>query len=250
MQKITPIYEFSVNEKTEKEVQKTKIIDEKEVKVLEKETVETPVKFLFKKPGRRDEEEGELFYASRMHELVNKYSLLTRAMLINKYRDSGGLVSEETEKEVSKVLKRYIELDAEIPVLRATSKKTKKQKEKLETLEQEFVSVQKQFADLQSYKESLFSQCADDKARNDLLRWYAINFSYVQKEDDDEPSSYFSGDNFEEKLDDYFEKEDQASDFYKAAGEKLGLVSMIWFFHRPKTAEDFKKLVEEAEKLK
>lgn len=246
----TPIYEFTVNEKSEKEVSKIKTIDGAEVKVLEKETIETPVKFLFKKPGRREEEDGELFYSSRLFELVNKHKLLTRAMLINKYRDSGGLVSNETEKEISKVLKRYLEIESEIAVLRAVSKKTKKQKEKLETLEQEFLATQKQFADLQSYKEGLFSQCADDKARNDLFRWYAVNFFYIQKEEDDDPAPFFAGNDFEEKLDSFYQKEDEASEFYKQAGEKIGLASMIWFFHRPKTAEEFKKLVEESEKLK
>ena len=245
--KFTPLYEFTVNEKSEKEVQKTKIIDEKEVKVLEKEIVEKPVKILFKKPGRRDEENGELFYSQKMHEFM-KAGILTRAMMANKYKDTGGFVSEATAKEYGETVLHYLELEKEIALLKATKKQTPKQKEKAENLEKEFAATQKKIIDLQTYQDSLMSQSADDKAQNELLRWYALNFFYIQKDEEDEPEPYFAGEKYDDKLDSYYALEDEMSELHKQIAPKIGTAAAVYFYRRTKDPEEFKKIIEEAEK--
>lgn len=245
--KFTPLYEFTVSEKSEKEVQKIKIIDGQETKVLEKETVEIPVKVLFKKPGRRDEEEGDLFYSKKMHEFM-KAGILTRAMMANKYKDTGGFVSEATAKEYGETVLRYIELEKEIALLKATKKATAKQKEKVENLEKEFAATQKKIIDLQTYQDSLMKESADDKAQNELLRWYALNFFYVQKDEEDEPELYFKGETYEDKLDSYYELEDEMSDLHKQIAPKIGTAVAVYYYRRVKNPEEFKKIIEEAEK--
>lgn len=245
--KFTPLYEFTVSEKSEKEVQKIKVIDGQETKVLEKETVETPVKIIFKKPGRRDEEEGDLFYSKKMHEFM-KAGILTRAMMANKYKDTGGFVSEATAKEYGETVLRYIELEKEIALLKAAKKATAKQKEKVESLEKEFAATQKKIIDLQTYQDSLMKESADDKAQNELLRWYALNFFYVQKDEEDEPEPYFKGETYEDKLDSYYEMEDEMSDLHKQVAPKIGTAAAVYYYRREKNPEEFKKVIEEAEK--
>lgn len=246
--KFTPFYQFAVAKKVEKEVQKTKIIDEKEIKVLEKEISEEPVSILFKKPGRRDEEEADLFYAKKVNYFV-KEGLLTRAMLSNKYKDSGGFVSDETVKEYSKLVVRYLEIEREIVELKST-KKGAKNKEKIETLEEEYASTQKKIVDLQTYQDSLMSQTADDKAQNELLKWFALNFFYVQKDEEDEPKRYFSGETYEDRLENYYEKEDSDDEFHKQASAKIANVVALWFFRRSKTPEEFEELMKQIDSTK
>lgn len=245
--KFTPLYEFTVSEKSEKEVQKIKVIDGQETKVLEKETTETPVKVFFKKPGRRDEEEGDLFYSKKMHEFM-KAGILTRAMMANKYKDTGGFVSEATAKEYGETVLRYIELEKEIALLKATKKATAKQKEKVENLEKEFAATQKKIIDLQAYQDSLMKESADDKAQNELLRWYALNFFYVQKDEEDEPELYFKGETYEDKLDSYYELEDEMSDLHKQIAPKIGTAVAVYYYRRVKNPDEFKKVIDEAEK--
>lgn len=245
--KFTPLYEFTVAEKSEKEVQKIKVIDGQETKVLEKEIAETPVKILFKKPGRRDDEEGDLFYSKKMHEFM-KAGILTRAMMANKYKDTGGFVSEATAKEYGETVLHYIELEKEITLLKATKKQTAKQKEKVENLEKEFAATQKKIIDLQTYQDSLVKESADDKAQDERLRWYALNFFYVQKDEEDEPEPYFKGETYEEKLDSYYELEDEMSDLHKQIAPKIGTAVAVYFYRREKNPELFKKIVDEAEK--
>lgn len=245
--KFTSLYEFTVAEKSEKEVQKIKVIDGQETKVLEKEITETPVKILFKKPGRRDDEEGDLFYSKKMHEFM-KAGILTRAMMANKYKDTGGFVSEATAKEYGETVLHYIELEKEIALLKATKKQTAKQKEKVENLEKEFAATQKKIIDLQTYQDSLVKESADDKAQDERLRWYALNFFYVQKDEEDEPEPYFKGETYEEKLNSYYELEDEMSDLHKQIAPKIGTAVAVYFYRREKNPEQFKKIVDEAEK--
>lgn len=246
--KFTPFYQFSVSKKVEKEVTKTKTIDEKEVKVLEKETTEEPVNILFKKPGRRDEEEADLFYAKKVNHFV-KEGLLTRAMLANKYKDSGGFVSDETSKEYTKLVLRYLEIEKEIVELKAT-KKGAKNKEKVQTLEEEYAETQKKIVDLQSYQDSLMSQTADDKAQNELLKWFALNFFYVQSDPEDEPSRYFSGQTYEDRLEDYYQKEDSDDELHKQVSAKVANIVALWFFRRSKTPEEFETLMKQIDSVK
>jgi hypothetical protein len=58
------IYEFTLNKKVKKQVEKTrKTKDGEEETVLSSRTVNSPVKFIIKKPTRRVADEAELFYS-------------------------------------------------------------------------------------------------------------------------------------------------------------------------------------------
>lgn len=245
--KFTPFYQFTVAKKVEKEVQKTKIIDEKEVKVLEKEVSEEPVNILFKKPGSRDKMDADLFYTKKVNFFI-KEGCLTNAMLFNKYQDTGGLVSEQATKELIKKVYKREEVLEEITKLKI-SKKTKN-KEKLAALEEEFAALDKTINDIEVYKNNLTSNTADSKAQNELLRWFCLNFSYIQGEADEEPTRFFLGETFEDRLDDYCEKEDSNDEFYKQVSGKIADVIYVWYFHSPKTSEDMEKLMKTLEEIK
>ena len=246
--KFTPFYQFTVSKKTEKEVQKTQTIDGKEVKVLETETTEEPITILFKKPGSRDKMDADLFYTKRVNFFIRE-GYLTNAMLFNKYQDSGGVVSEQATKDLIKKVYRREEVLENLTKLKL-AKKTAKNKEKIATLEEEFSLIEKAINDIEVYKNNLVSHTADSKARDELLRWFALNFSFIQKDVEDEPSHLFSGENFEDRLNDYYEKEDAEDEFYKEAAEKIADIVYVWYFHSPKTPEDMEKLMKLLEDVK
>lgn len=246
--KFTPFYQFTVNKKTEKEVPKTQTIDGKEVKILETETTEEPITILFKKPGSRDKMDADLFYTKRVNFFIRE-GYLTNAMLFNKYQDSGGVVSEQATKDLIKKVYRREEVLEEITKLKL-AKKTAKNKEKIAALEEEFSLIEKAINDIEVYKNNLVSHTADSKARDELLRWFALNFSFIQKDVEDEPSHLFSGENFEDRLNDYYEKEDAEDEFYKEAAEKIADIVYVWYFHSPKTPEDMEKLMKLLEDVK
>ena len=96
--------------------------------------------------------------------------------------------------------------------------------------------------------QSLFDHTADIKAQNRLLLWYTLMLTHIQREDDEEPIPYFTGEGFEQRLEDYYLKEDELSDFYSAAVKKITTILAFWFFNQASTPDEFNKLIEDMEK--
>jgi len=102
--------------------------------------------------------------------------------------------------------------------------------------------------DAESSMQSLFDHTADIKAQNRLLLWYSLMLTYVQTEKDDDPVPYFEGQSFEDKIESYYLKEEDPSDFYNNLVKKVTTVLAFWFFNQASTPEEFNKLIEGVEK--
>jgi hypothetical protein len=96
--------------------------------------------------------------------------------------------------------------------------------------------------------QSLFDHTADTKAQNRLLLWYTLMLTNIQREKDEQPENYFKGKNFEDKLEDYYSKEDEASALYSEIIKKVTTVLAFWFFNQASSPEEFNKLIEDVEK--
>jgi len=96
--------------------------------------------------------------------------------------------------------------------------------------------------------QSLFDHTADVKAQNRLLLWYTLMLTHIQEEDSDDPVAYFKGLDFDEKVEDYYLKEDSSEDFYLALIKKVTTVLAFWFFNQASTPDEFNSLIEEVEK--
>jgi hypothetical protein len=70
----------------------------------------------------------------------------------------------------------------------------------------------------------------------------------IQREKDEQPENYFKGKNFEDKLEDYYSKEDEASALYSEIIKKVTTVLAFWFFNQASSPEEFNKLIEDVEK--
>jgi hypothetical protein len=78
--------------------------------------------------------------------------------------------------------------------------------------------------------------------------WYSLMLTHVQREDDEEPKQYFEGIDFEDKLDDYYKKEDEGSELYNQIIKKVSTTLAFWFFNQASTPEEFNKIIEDVEK--
>lgn len=243
------LYSFTIDEEVEvekKSTRKNKKTGE-ETTVTRKVKEKNPVEIKLKRPSRRQLEEAELEYSVEMSRCVKK-GILTKAMLYKKYSDTGGVWSEEDAKDYGKLYKDLFNIQNEYVRLESAEKKTEKQKEKLEILKEKLAQTKRQLVDAESSMQSLFDHTADTKAQNRLLLWYSLNLTYLQREKDEEPIPYFEGEDFEEKLDDYYKKEDNTTDFYEAVVKKVSTVLAFWFFNQASSPEDFNKLIKDLEK--
>jgi len=243
------LYSFTLDE--EREVEKTSVRKNKktgeETTVTKKVKETVPVVVKLKRPSRRQLEDAELEYSVEMSRCVKK-GILTKAMLYKKYSDTGGVFSEDDAKDYGKLYKQILDLQNDYIRLDSVDKKSKDQTEELEKIKEDLADTKRKIIEAESSMQSLFDHTADTKAQNRLLLWYTLMLTHVQKEEDEEPKQYFEGQDFEEKLDDYYLKEDENSDLYNKVIKKVSTILAFWFFNQASSPEEFNKLIEDVEK--
>jgi hypothetical protein len=243
------LYSFSLDE--EKEVEKTSTRKNKktgeETTVTKKVKEKVPVVIKIKRPSRRELEDAELEYSVEMSRCVKK-GILTKAMLYKKYSDTGGVFSEDDAKDYGVLYKEVLDLQNEYVRLDMIDKKTDDQKEKLEKIKKTLAESRRKIIETETSMQSLFDHTADTKAQNRLLLWYTLMLTNIQREKDEQPENYFKGKNFEDKLEDYYSKEDEASALYSEIIKKVTTVLAFWFFNQASSPEEFNKLIEDVEK--
>lgn len=247
--KFKQLYKFTIDKEVEKTVQSSKK-DKKtgeEVITKKKVTEKVPVEIKIKRPSRRELEEAELEYSVEMSKCVKK-GILTKAMLAKKYSDTGGIFSEEEAKNYTVLYKKILDLQNEYIRLDSVDKKDEKQNVKFEKIKEDIADTKRQIIEIESTFQSFFDHTADVKAQNKLLLWYAINLTYIQEQEEDEPSPYFVGDDFEEKLENFYKKEESSDDFYRSVIKKVSTIIAFWFFNQASQPEEFDALIEKLEK--
>ena len=248
------IYSFSVDleTKTTKEVEKTILNQEtgekENVKTDEEVTTIEPVRVILKEPNRRQVEEADMEYSIEMSQCV-KRGILTKAMLANKYTDTGGLIAEDDAKAIAKQYSELGELQAEYTRLSTkTGKKTKQDQERLKNILGEIAVIRKGIVDTETAYASLFNHTADTKAQNRVIMWYVLNLSYIIRgEEEAQPEPMFKGETFEEKERYYYELDEKEDPLYFLVQGKLATFMSYWYFASAITTEDFDKLNEDIE---
>lgn len=236
------IYEFTLNKKVKKQVEKTrKTKDGEEETVLSSRTVNSPVKFIIKKPTRRVADEAELFYSIELSKGI-KMGIVTKAMLIKKYADNGGALSEEESKQLLKSMRDLHDLENEYKLLEAT--KNKAEKKRSEEVLTKIVVLRRELQDLESSLQSVYQHTADAKAEQKTLLWYAINLSKIIEEDG-EPQDFFEGMDFEEKLENLYDKYEAEEGFDFEAASTICRVVGYWFYNQEAKPEKIKQFIED-----
>ena len=247
--KFKELYSFGLDE--EKEIEKThtrknkKTGEETTVKKTVKEKI--PVEVRLKRPSRRELEDAELEYSVEMSRCV-KRGILTKAMLYKKYSDTGGVFSEEDAKDYGKLYTEVLNLQNEYVRLDSADKKTEKQKKRLEKIKEDLGATKQKMVEVESTMHTLFDHTADTKAQNRLLLWYTLMLTHIQDEEEDKAVPYFKGEDFDQRVEDYYKKEDESDEFYLEVVKKVTTVLAFWFFNQASTPDEFNALIEQMEK--
>jgi hypothetical protein len=237
------LYKFTIFEEKESTIEKVKV-DEKtgeEVVTKKKVTEKVPIEIILKKPTRRQIEEADLEYSVEMSKCIKK-GILTKAMLAKKYSDTGGLMSETESQRLVDLYKSIYDLQSENLRLDASTSKSDEIKSRQEEIVKQLTSARKEIVDIESGYRALFDHTADSKAQNRVLLWYIINLTYIKKQSDSESKPYFKGKEFDEKLSDFYDKEEELSEQHNAVSKKLSTLVAFWFFNQASTKEEFEEL--------
>jgi len=234
------IYEFTLKKKVKKQVQtKRKNKEGEEETVLSNRTVSVPVNFSIQKPTRRLADEAEVFYSIQLSKAI-KMGIVTKAMLIKKYADNGGALSEEESKDLLKSLKKLNDLENEYKLIKAT--KNKEKNIRVKELELEILTLRRDLQELESSLQSVYQHTADAKAEKEVLLWYAINLTKYS-EDGSEPKQFFEGLDFEEQLESLYQKYEEEEGFEFEATSKICRAIGYWFYNQNATKEDLEEFI-------
>lgn len=238
------IYEFTIKKSEVKKVEtQRKNKDGEEETVLSNKTVKTPVKIVVQKPTRRMADDAEVHYSVELSKAI-KMGIVTKAMLIKKYADNGGALTEEESKELLRSLKKLNDLENEYQLILGTKDKDKKKK--ADELEVQIISLKRDMQALESSLQSVYQHTADAKAERSTLMWYVVNL--VKKETSDKSLvSFFDGVDFEQQLEDFYDKFESEKGFDFDVVSKVAKIVGYWFYSQEATKEDIDKFIKSNE---
>jgi hypothetical protein len=236
------LYSFTLFSEKENTVEEKRIDEQtkEEITVMKKVTEKVPFQIVLKKPTRRQIEEADLEYSVEMSKCIKK-GILTKAMLAKKYSDTGGMLSENESKRLVDLYKKIYDLQNENIRLESSTKK-KENKEKINEIVEDLTKTRKEIIDIESNYRSLFDHTADSKAQNRLLLWYILNLTYLKTDSESPEELYFKGEDFEDKLHSFYEKEESADENYGVISKKVSTLVAFWFFNQASSEKDFEEL--------
>jgi len=233
------------NEQGEEEkyqdIEKRTVTEKQIVKETRKETVKNEHTFVITQPTRRQMEEADMEYSIEMSKCV-KQGVLTKNMLLNKYTDTGGLMSEAEAKQLGKLYGELGQLQTEFTNLNIP---TNKNEEKIKEVSEQMATLRRTIATAETSFSALLNHTADVRAQNKVILWYLLHLSHIEKDGDLKP--YFEGETFDDKKDLFYEKEEQEDELLSTVYNKLTAFISFWYFSASAVEQDFKDLESDIE---
>lgn len=222
------IYKFTENYTEKKRVEVTRKNEEtgQEEVILETQEVAVPVELAVKRPTRRLSDEAELQYSIELSKNI-KNGVVTKAMLIKKYADTGGALTEEETKEMVKKLQRSNEIANKIQYLGTLGDESK---EEAEELESELLEIRKDLIDIETAMQGVYQHTADARAERAVLTWYTIQLARVIENGEEKP--FFDGLLYEDKLEDFYKKQESEDEYESNATERFLKAVSVWFYNQ------------------
>jgi hypothetical protein len=177
-----------------------------------------------------------------------KKGILTKAMLAKKYSDTGGLLAEEDAKELTKMYVRYGEISQESEKIQIKNVQSDEDKSRLEEIAGEISVLRKDIINVETSYSNLFNHTADVRAENRVIQWYILNLTFIQKEDETGVTPLFAGNDFDQKLQAYYEMEENGDELYDIVGGKIAALYSFWYYSSGAVSvADFEKLDQDIE---
>lgn len=238
------LYSFVVN--LEKEVEKTETKEEggKTITVTQKVKEEVPIKLIIKQPSRKNIEDADLQYSIEMSSCIKK-GILTRGMLMKKYADTGGILTESDAQEMLKIYGTIASLEQEYVSMVARTDNRDKENE-TRTLEKIMAGKQR-LMQLESSYSNLISNTADMIAVNNVIRWYCLTLIHKQTMPDGPIEPMFPGYTLEDKIETLHKLDEDQDPLYVKTYSKLASFVAFWYYSKNATREDFDSLNKDIE---
>lgn len=194
------------------------------------------ISLAIRKPTRLELDDADMMFSRFQSECISK-GILTKEMLIKSYKNFGGALSNQEEKEYSKIFSTFVESKKKFD-----KAKTKKERE---ALQKEIDLYYSSLRDIEMEHEHLFDRTADVIARNKTILHLALLMGMINKQVEGETPVWeqaYSGDEFEDRYNSFCEKEEEDSDLSNGVLSRISLFVTFWYYgDKNIKEEDFKK---------
>ena len=238
------LYQFTVPKIENTEVQETRVENGEEIKITKKEKKIVEKKFGLLSPKRSKIEEGEMYYASKVSENI-KNGILPTAILIRKFDEQGGFLSDSELKYQNSLRDDSIEISRKIQELTTENKTIASEKikaennEKIDILIDQYYALQEELVKIQQTVDAFFEQSAEIKARNKTIIWWILNLAYDLNDDKEE--FFFRGKTLEDKLNSLDDLEESNEEYLGYMVKKFSYLTSYWFGTKINKEDQFKE---------
>lgn len=247
------LYTFTINKIAEIEEEKTETVkneagEETTRTYKEKIKKEVPVEILINQPSRKQMQEADMEFSVEMSRCIRS-GILTKAMLLNKYSDTGGLISDTDAKLMVTSADEIRDLQAKLTILnlKPESERDEEEKAKIEKLTSEILQRRKTLMEKETSYITLFNHTADIKAQNRAILWYVLNLTFFKDSSKKNPDfeALFPGKTFEQKEAVMFDYEEEQNEIYEKCYSKIASILSYWFFTSNTDKEEFDRIIGE-----
>jgi hypothetical protein len=192
-------------------------------------------KFAILKPSRKDKEAGELYYASRLSNLIGS-GVLPKIVWDKVFKDSGGIISDSDKRAYSDCYVKMAELKSSLDTLKAKDAKSEDQESEIEMIELELLRLRREMQELEMVQINAFENTAEAKARNKTIVWWSATLGAEEKNGKFE--DVLTGGDIEEKLD-FYDDEIEQNSFLAEVFSRINYLVTIWYLGSASTEEEF-----------
>lgn len=226
--KFRALYEFPINLTKEVEEENTRVEGDKTITEKVKVQRSVSIQFALKKPSRFEKDEADM-YRSIWETKYLDAGILPAAILLKKYANSGGILSDE-QKDYYNVLQRdFMLAETELKRLQVNEPDNK---DAINEVALKFVTLRQAILDFQQEQSVFFANTAESKARQKLIEWAVLFLTYYRPlNDKGEPGEwtpFFAGKDIEEKLNTYDEVIERQDEMWVKAHDWIELLAAAY----------------------
>lgn len=236
------IYEFEVKKQVEVDKVETREENGATISVTTKVKEDRPIFFAIKRPSRNEKEEGEMHRAAHFALCVER-GIITQAALRKKYGDTGGIYTNEEEKQYS-ILRAKLRDSLEQYQLLSVNLEDK-DKEKRDAIFEEIFEIRRKIIEFENSATLFYQDTAESKARNKLIEYFILNLTYFKDDATKDWVPFFKGETVEEKTKHLASLEDSDDELYLKVGEKLAFVVTLLLTSPNLTKEEIENIEKE-----
>ena len=223
------LYTFTIPFKTSKDIQIEKVIDGKNVTVVEKEEITEQREYFIRKPSRTDHDDAEFFY-DKIFSYNIRQGIVTKSEIIKRFANDDVVIKQVYDNYVAK------ENELQRVVLQ---EKTEENIEKEKRVQRELLEIMMEIQNFETNKSSVFDRTAENRAASKTVFWWILNLAY--RVDKEKEYALFDGSTYEEKAAQYDKLFENPEPHMTSVMQRFLYFVPAWYYGQLNTEQDFRK---------